>query len=812
MKPAGTFYRSESQAKAELAELRDKLDSNEPKDRKAAAKRVVDIMRTGEDVGTVFSSMLRCVKTNDLELKRLVYLYLLTYSTQEPEQAIMAVNTFIQDSQHDNPLIRALAIRTMSRIRIESVAENLVIPLKQRFEDENPYVRKTVVLAVAKLYSIIPDIVENAGLFELLIQKLEDENPMVVSNTTAAILEINQLRDEPVFQFCGRNVTPIVNAIMNSTEWCQSILFDALGKYEPESQEEAALLIDRLTPLLKHANPSVVIGAFKCIFIFMDFDGRLPKDVLPHILPPFLSLVSGANPEIQFIVLRTLNLFVQKYPKALAKDIRIFFCKYNDPPYVKVEKLDIITANTAASNASLVLDEMAEYCNSVDVAFVKKAVACIGDLALRIESCARRCVDVLVKLVDGKAEYAIEQTVIVLADILRKFPGHFESIIGKVCQNGEQLKDPNARAALLWILGEYCHLIEKVDLLIDPFLDTFHDEAPLVQIQLISTVVKVYVEKRDEVSDMLQFVLNEATKDTMLPDVRNRALIYWRMLSMGLELTKELVDFPKHGVEISGNAFNDDVLQQLMVNMGFAAGVLYIVPSKFTLKYARDTSDDESIEKDWRRIKIINEYGQVELYSSWSSTHYFLRILNKTSNDMKILSFEVKGSGCGFEIDQASFAYPEPIPPSETCELAIKYTFNPPPAEKVDPPRLLLLLLRTSEGNLYCNDSVNARGITKTGKPMKKKDFLQFFESHPESLVFDIPQGILASEEELKDRRIYVVARQENEVCLSFSVGAGMSFICDLELQPGNIHGIIKGDKQLFPLLHDCVQDIFCTD
>ena len=807
------FHAEEWRARDEIVELRNKLDSNEPKDRKVAAKRVVDIMRSGGDVGTLFSSMLRCVKTNDMELKRLVYLYIINYATREPEQAIMAVNTFIQDSQHENPLVRAMAIRTMSRIRIESVAENLVIPLKKRFDDESPYVRKTVALAVAKLYSIIPDTVENAGLFDLLIRMLEDENPMVVSNTTAAILEINQLRDEPVFAFHGKSVTPIVNAIVNSNEWCQCILFDALAKHEPESQEAAAMLIDRLTPLLKHANPGVVIGAFKCIFLFMDYDGRLPKDVFPHVLPPFLSLVSGAPPEIQFVVLRTLSLFVQKYPKALAKDVRIFFCKYNDPSYVKVQKLDIITANTTAANASLVLDELAEYCDAIDIGFVKKAVACIGDIALKLESCARRCVDILVKLVDGKAVYAVEQSVIVLADILRKFPGHFEGVIGKVCQNGGELKDTDAKVAFLWILGEYSGLIENVDILIDPFLDTFQDEAPLVQIQIISTVVKVYIDKKEKISDMLQFVLSEATKDTMLPDVRNRALIYWRMLSMSSDITKELVDFPKRGVELSSKTFSEDVLQELMGNMGFVSGVLHIVPSKLAHKFRHRSMEDEinSADRSWKPLAILNDPGIVALCSDWSSKYYFLQITNKSETPIKGLALAVDTNGSGFEIGQA-IAFPEVLNPTESCELAIGYNFNPAAMRSAASPSQLSFALKTSEGVQIYKDTIDTRRITKGIPRMKKTEFLSFFESHPDSLIFDIPSGTLAADEELAERRIQIVARRENEVCLSFALGADISFICDLELQPGNIHAIIKGDKSLFPLLRECAQYTFGID
>ena len=38
----------------------------------------------------------KCLQTPDLELKKLVYLYLINYAKSQPDLAIMAVNTFVK--------------------------------------------------------------------------------------------------------------------------------------------------------------------------------------------------------------------------------------------------------------------------------------------------------------------------------------------------------------------------------------------------------------------------------------------------------------------------------------------------------------------------------------------------------------------------------------------------------------------------------------------------------------------------------------------------------------------------------------------
>lgn len=76
------------------------------------------------------------MQTDNLELKKLVYLYLMNYAKSQPDMAIMAVNTFVRDCEDPNPLIRALAVRTMGCIRVDKITEYLCEPLRKCLRDE----------------------------------------------------------------------------------------------------------------------------------------------------------------------------------------------------------------------------------------------------------------------------------------------------------------------------------------------------------------------------------------------------------------------------------------------------------------------------------------------------------------------------------------------------------------------------------------------------------------------------------------------------------------------------------------------------
>jgi hypothetical protein len=71
------------------------------------------------------------MQTDNLELKKLVYLYLMNYAKTQPDLAILAVNTFSKDCEDSNPLIRALAVRTMGCIRVDKITEYLCEPLRK---------------------------------------------------------------------------------------------------------------------------------------------------------------------------------------------------------------------------------------------------------------------------------------------------------------------------------------------------------------------------------------------------------------------------------------------------------------------------------------------------------------------------------------------------------------------------------------------------------------------------------------------------------------------------------------------------------
>ncbi|XP_075154491.1 adaptor protein complex 1/2, beta subunit [Haematobia irritans] len=571
--------------KGEIFELKSELNNDKKEKKKEAVKKVIASMTVGKDVSVLFPDVVNCMQTDNLELKKLVYLYLMNYAKSQPDAAIMAVNTFVKDCEDSNPLIRALAVRTMGCIRVDKITEYLCEPLRKCLKDEDPYVRKTAAVCVAKLYDISASMVEDQGFLDQLKDLLSDSNPMVVANAVAALSEINESSQsgQPLVEMNSATINKLLTALNECTEWGQVFILDSLANYSPKDEREAQSICERITPRLAHANAAVVLSAVKVLMKLLEMlsnDGDFCATLTKKLAPPLVTLLSS-EPEVQYVALRNINLIVQKRPDILKHEMKVFFVKYNDPIYVKLEKLDIMIRLANQSNIAQVLSELKEYATEVDVDFVRKAVRAIGRCAIKVEASAERCVSTLLELIQTKVNYVVQEAIVVIKDIFRKYPNKYESIISTLCENLDTLDEPEARASMVWIIGEYAERIDNADELLDSFLEGFQDENAQVQLQLLTAVVKLFLKRPSDTQELVQHVLSLATQDSDNPDLRDRGFIYWRLLSTDPAAAKEVVLADKPLISEETDLLEPTLLDELICHISSLASVYHKPPTAF---------------------------------------------------------------------------------------------------------------------------------------------------------------------------------------------------------------------------------------
>ncbi|KAI2007806.1 beta-adaptin [Ophidiomyces ophidiicola] len=593
--------------KGETSELRAGLVSQYAYERKEAIQKTIMAMTLGKDVSALFPDVLKNIATADLDQKKLVYLYLMNYAKSHPDLCILAVNTFVQDSEDPNPLIRALAIRTMGCIRVDKMVDYMEEPLRKTLRDESPYVRKTAAICVAKLFDLNPVLCLENGFLESLQEMIADPNPMVVANSVTALAEINETAPETnALQITPNTLRKMLMALNECTEWGRVSVLTSLANYKAVDQKEAESICERVVPQFQHINAGVVLAAVKAVFLHMKYiNQETAKSYLKKMAPPLVTLVSAA-PEVQYVALRNIDLLLQAQPNILDKELRVFFCKYNDPPYVKFQKLEIMVRIANERNVDQLLAELKEYALEVDMDFVRRAVKAIGQTAIKIEAATEKCVSTLLDLINTKVNYVVQEAIVVIKDIFRKYPG-YEGIIPTLCQCIDDLDEPNARGSLIWIVGEYAEKISNAGDILAGFVEGFNEEFTQTQLQILTAVVKLFLKRPDKAQGLVQKVLQAATAENDNPDIRDRAYVYWRLLSNTTDsnAAKNVVLSEKPPIVTTIQSLPPSLLEQLLQELSTLASVYHKPPEQFVGqgRFAADAVQKAAIEEQLQNAR-----------------------------------------------------------------------------------------------------------------------------------------------------------------------------------------------------------------
>ena len=183
--------------KGEVNELKTSLRNpnldRDPEKKREVIKRVIAYMTLGIDVSKLFSEMIMASASKDHVVKKMVYLYITTYATANPELSLLAINTLQKDCRDEDPMTRGLALRSFTSLRLENVTEYLPPVVLAGLKDMSPYVRKTAVMACVKLHRLAPDSIVDGDIVNKLYDMLRDRDPQVVSNCICALNEILQV-------------------------------------------------------------------------------------------------------------------------------------------------------------------------------------------------------------------------------------------------------------------------------------------------------------------------------------------------------------------------------------------------------------------------------------------------------------------------------------------------------------------------------------------------------------------------------------------------------------------------------------------
>lgn len=222
--------------------------------------------------------------------------------------------------------------------------------------------------------------------------------------------------------------------------------------------------------------------------------------------------------------------------------------------------------------------------------------------AIKLERAAERCISVLLELIQSKVNYVVQEAVVVIKDIFRRYPNKYESVIATLCENLETLDEPEAKASMIWIIGEYAERIDNADELLDSFLESFEEEDPSVQLSLLTATVKCFLKAPEQTQEMVQRVLDMATEESDNPDLRDRGFVYWRLLSTDPEAAKAVVLSERPVIEDDTSKLEPELLDTLIRQIATLSSIYHKPPELFVtranIRASADTDEDEYAYED----------------------------------------------------------------------------------------------------------------------------------------------------------------------------------------------------------------------
>ncbi len=206
----------------------------------------------GRDVSDFYPHVVKLVGANSLEVRKMVYMYLVQYADHDEttrELSLLSINAFQRGLSDDEQLIRALALRVLSSIRINDILQIQILAVQKCASDTSPYVRKCASNALAKLVPRCDDM-QRQMMLQLLKEEILDKesSTMVLTSSLVAFCELcpNQL------ELLHSSYRKICHLLTDMDEWGQVVIIDLMTRYcrrffkEPKGLKQgAAELIDQ---------------------------------------------------------------------------------------------------------------------------------------------------------------------------------------------------------------------------------------------------------------------------------------------------------------------------------------------------------------------------------------------------------------------------------------------------------------------------------------------------------------------------------------------------------------------------------------
>ena len=473
----------------------------------------------------LFSSVVKNVASPNIEIKKLVYIYLIHHAEQEPDLALLSINTIQKSLSDPNPQVRALALRTMSGIRVPVISQIVSLATRKGAGDMSSYVRRAAALAIPKCYRLDPS--QLPQLLEYLTTLLADKQYYVAGAAVTAFLEVCPERIDMIH----KHYRNLIKMVVDMDEWSQLSTLRLMTVYarkcfprrtkmvkrkeksadlqdfygdrvdvESDGEQVAVsvldpdleLLLNSIKPLLQSRNAAVVVAVTRC------YSAVGTPTYVQMAIGPLIALLRGAQ-DIQQVALFNVVSICLDRPADFVRYATHFLVRATDTPPVwelKLEILTLIFPHAPPHVKSLILTELEHFSRGSDKELVREAVRAIGRCAQTDTATAPRCLRLLLGQITSIDGTLAAESLTVIRHLIQQDPGSHVATVVRLAKNLDSATDPQARATIVWLVGEFSGLNGEDNIAPDVLrilLKDFASESEVAKRQIVLLGAKVYL-------------------------------------------------------------------------------------------------------------------------------------------------------------------------------------------------------------------------------------------------------------------------------------------------------------------------------
>ncbi|KAK7108154.1 AP-4 complex subunit beta-1-like [Littorina saxatilis] len=520
-------------------QLQDPLIMGDDYQRRFLLAKVLSYTNEGEDMYMLLPSMVKLLAHPDLCVKKLAGEVLIQHRKDTTEMVLLAINTLVQDAEESNPMIRGLALRTLSSLHHEAVTEHLERILVKTLSDRSAQVRRVAVLACAKLYRKSPSSVREAGIIDILYGMIRDPDPTVVINCLSALEEI--LKEEGGVVINKAIAYHLVKKLQSFPTWSQVQVLVFLKKYSLADEEEAFDVMNATDFCLEQNSATVVVT---CLELFLHLLRDLPHlhaEVFKRSQASLTGHLSSGNVELIYFIINVILGAPKEAQANFSQNFHSFFCHNKDPLYLKLKKIEILPRLITEENGISVLEELSLYCVSGSTDVSLHAIRALGLIQQEKLFLSEACCKKFQALIQSSSPSIVSNLLQVLQDLEIAETTFWENLLSPKCQSFNTITDDNGRAAFLYLLGEHLCDCEDAFRVVEQCVDEFDDlKDRHVKVHLLDAATKMFLVHPFELQGLLGSLLEMAAADSDL-EVKTRACFLYRLLESGADTAKAVL-------------------------------------------------------------------------------------------------------------------------------------------------------------------------------------------------------------------------------------------------------------------------------